>query len=526
MNSARLLFLSLLSGVLTALSWPAIGFSPLIFIAWVPLLIAGETIFLNDGSLWKIFGLSYTGFLVWNLGATWWVVNASFEGAIMAFVCNSALMAGVFTLYYALRKRIISEYPGFILCVLWMGFEYFHHWWPLSWPWLTLGNVFAEQYQLIQWYEFTGTAGGTLWVLLINLAILSAIKKYISSQPINRQIRAIAIGLILPAIFSLVLYYTTEDKGKTAEIAIVQPNVDPYGIKFDRSTVVGQFNDFFKLSAKVVTQNTDWLLGPETALVGGMDEESLADQKRIQKMKEVCGQFPKLNILIGAETHKFYQPGEKYPSSARHAGPNSDVIYDAYNTGLLINNSVTVYHKSKLVPGVEYLPGFLGSLSIELGGTSGTLGRQDERTIFTGRDNSQRAAPSICYESIYGDFMSTYIAGGANFIAIITNDGWWGETPGYKQHLAYARLRAIENRRSVARSANTGISCFINQRGDISQKLPYWEEGAIIQKVHLNNDLTLFSLTGDLLGRSSLYFSGLLIILALFLRFKPKNLKQ
>jgi len=523
MNSGRLLVLSLLSGVLAALSWPAIGFSPLIFIAWVPLLIVGETIFLNGGSMLKLFGLSYMAFLAWNLGATWWIVNADMAGAIMAFVANTALMAGVFTLYYALRRRIITKYPGAILCILWLGFEYFHHSWPLSWPWLTLGNVFAEQYQLIQWYEYTGTAGGTLWVLLINLAILSSVKKYIAGQPFSRQIRQIAIGLLMPALLSLLLYYTTGDKGKTAEIAIVQPNIDPYGVKFDRSTLSAQFNDFFQLSGNVLTKQTDWLLGPETALVGGMDEATLSDQPRIQSMKELCVQYPKLNILIGAETHKFYNPGEKYPSTVRHTGPDGDIVYDAYNTGLLINKSVTIYHKSKLVPGVEYIPGFLSSLAINLGGTSGTLGMQDERTIFAGKDNSQKAAPSICYESVYGDFMSRYVAGGANFIAIITNDGWWGETPGYKQHLAYARLRAIENRRSVARSANTGVSCFINQRGDITQRLPYWKEGAIAEKVYLNNDLTLFSITGDVLGRASLYFSGLLIMLALFLRFKPKT---
>src|SRR5207247_2436074 len=111
--------------------------------------------------------------------------------------------------------------------------------------------------------------------------------------------------------------------------------------------------------------------------------------------------------------------------------------------------------------------------SIDLGGTSGSLGMQKERTVFKTQstiNNPQSAifiAPAICYESIYGDFLSAYIRNGAEFIAVITNDGWWGDTPGYIQHENYARLAAIEFRRDIARSANTGISCFINQKGDI-----------------------------------------------------------
>jgi len=162
------------------------------------------------------------------------------------------------------------------------------------------------------------------------------------------------------------------------------------------------------------------------------------------------------------------------------------------------------------------------SYAIDLGGTSGTLGTQSERTVFKGIDPTQQAAPSICYESVYGDFMRSYIAKGANFIVIITNDGWWGETPGYKQHLAYARLRAIENRRSIVRSANTGISCIINQRGDIVKSLPYWQTGAFSGTIELNTNLTIFSITGDLLGRTASLLSIALLILYFVKRIKTK----
>ena len=130
--------------------------------------------------------------------------------------------------------------------------------------------------------------------------------------------------------------------------------------------------------------------------------------------------------------------------------------------------TIVLYHKAKLVPGVETLPSFLnfmGKWFEDFGGISGTLGRDSERKVFVPWDNHFKAAPIICYESIFGDYITEYVRKGANILTIITNDGWWGNTPGYKQHMNYARLRAIETRKWVARSANTGISCFIDPVG-------------------------------------------------------------
>jgi apolipoprotein N-acyltransferase len=123
----------------------------------------------------------------------------------------------------------------------------------------------------------------------------------------------------------------------------------------------------------------------------------------------------------------------------------------------------------------------------------------------------------ICYESIYGDFVREYILNGADLIFIITNDGWWDDTPGYRQHLLYGRLRAIEMRRSIARSANTGISCFINQRGDILQKTGWWNKTAIKGTLNKNEEITFYARTGDTIGR---VFSFLAVFLFLIARVK------
>ncbi|MFN5921205.1 MAG: apolipoprotein N-acyltransferase, partial [Bacteroidota bacterium] len=109
-------------------------------------------------------------------------------------------------------------------------------------------------------------------------------------------------------------------------------------------------------------------------------------------------------------------------------------------------------------------------------------------------------APVICYESVYGEYVSEYIRKGANLICIITNDGWWGNTPGYRQHFDYAKLRAIETRRYVVRSANTGISGFIDDRGQAMQQSGWWQPAVLRQKVQLNSSLTFYVRYGDYIG--------------------------
>jgi apolipoprotein N-acyltransferase len=152
------------------------------------------------------------------------------------------------------------------------------------------------------------------------------------------------------------------------------------------------------------------------------------------------------------------------------------------------------------VPGVESLPswlGFMSKLFDDLGGTSGTLGRSKHAMVFGSPNNPYVAAPVICYESIYSDYVTSYSRLGANVITIITNDGWWGNTPGYHQHQNMARLRAIENGCWVARSANTGISCFISPRGDVYQPQPWDLETAIKMDIPPIPATTFYAKHGD-----------------------------
>ena len=120
---------------------------------------------------------------------------------------------------------------------------------------------------------------------------------------------------------------------------------------------------------------------------------------------------------------------------------------------------------------------------------------------------------AICYESVYGDYYRDYVLKGAHAMTINTNDGWWSNTPGYMQHLRYASLRAIETRRSIARSANTGISAFINQKGERVAELEWWQENCMSGTLNLNDELTFFVKHGDYIGRLATFMFTLLALM-------------
>ncbi|MBI3235561.1 MAG: apolipoprotein N-acyltransferase [Bacteroidetes bacterium] len=206
-------------------------------------------------------------------------------------------------------------------------------------------------------------------------------------------------------------------------------------------------------------------------------------------------------------------------STARDQGNGQ--FADFYNTAIYIANAkpTQIYHKSKLVPGVEkmpfpYLLKFLEKYSINNGGISGSLGVDAEPKVMMG--NQAKVGPVICYESVYGDYVREYANKGANLISIITNDGWWGNTDGYKQHLNYASLRAIETRRSIARSANTGISAFIDERGDIYKQSEWWQPTVLTANVTLNERVTFYSMTGDYISIAGIFAGLFLGVLSIF----------
>jgi apolipoprotein N-acyltransferase len=304
---------------------------------------------------------------------------------------------------------------------------------------------------------------------------------------------------------------------------VVQPNLNPYTEQYTLppAEVIGRI---MKLAGPVLDSNINFLIAPESAIQEEMWDDNLQAFGSIQLLREIIKGYPSLNILIGASTFYEFKKGEVISETARKFS-DVDKYYEAYNTAILINSSdsLQLYHKSRLTPGVEILPSFPGfkwlqKLAIDLGGTVGSLGTDKFRKVFT-TTNSVKIAPTICYESIFGEFFSEFVRNGAQVMCIITNDGWWGNTAGHRQHYAFAHLRAIETRRSIARSANTGISAFIDQRGDAHQVTKYWEPAVIKGTINANSKLTFYVKHGDYIARIAVLCSGLLMTLIIVMVF-------
>ncbi len=515
------------TGVLLAIGWPSIGsLFPLLFIALVPLFLLEREVATNQlkGNKERLFPYVYLSLFTFNLLTTWWVYNASPEGGVIAIVLNSLFLAIAFQLAHFTRKKLGAFRGDLALVFFWIAWEYFHLDWDLSWTWLTLGNGLANAPSYVQWYEFTGVFGGSLWILVSNLFVVQWVQKAQKHQSKIYRLPGLIFGIkwvflmVIPITFSQYLFYSYEEENSPVEVVAVQPNIDPYNEKFTSSSVE-QVRKMFDLAEQKTTATTDFVIFPETAIPRTFDEDVFEETEEYEVIISFCQKHPNTKVVIGASTFHIFGPNDVIPASARTA--TDGTLYDYCNTAISISNNRNphFYHKSKMVPGVEKIP-FPGLLKpfqeqiFDLGGTIGSIGGQDERMVFTSQKGF-KAAPVICYESIYGEFVGDYVIKGADILFIITNDGWWKDTPGYKQHAVYAQLRAIEHRRSVARSANTGISCFINQRGETSQKTDWWVADVISGTINANTKLTFYTQYGDILGRVSLAFGLLLLVMAI-----------
>ena len=528
-------FIAIGGSILLWAAWPTSPLTLLIFVAWLPLLWIEDHV-----SNWKkLLGLTYVHMVVWNVLVTWWVANASLPGALGAFFANSLVMCVPWLLFYFTKKKF-GRWIGYgSLIIFWLTFEYIHHNWELSWPWLTLGNSFATHPEWIQWYEYSGTTGGSMWVLLSNVIVYAAFTGYKTIGRTKAYFVTMAVWivlLLLPIVSSIIILNHEKKIVETAipeaikNVVVVQPNIDPYKEKFT-GTIESQLQKMIVLSEQQIDDNTSLVVWPETAIPEDVWEDDIKQNIVYFPVWSFLQRHPRINLVTGINSNKNYGPDKKNATKTARFEPGTGNYYDAFNTAAFFDadTSIQLYHKAKLVPGVESLPSFLsfmGKWFESFGGISGTLGRDNERKIFIPWDHHFKAAPIICYESIYSDYVTGYIRKGANILTIITNDGWWGNTQGYKQHMNYARLRAIETRKWVVRSANTGISCFIDPLGNVIDPQPWDTATAIKMAIPVDNRQTFFVKNGDILSKGMLAVSLVLLLMNIGYWVRKKLLPQ
>ena len=519
LKQLHLFFLALLGGLLLSFSFPFTGgLFPLAFVALIPVLIVN---FELDKKPKRRFGYRflyiYLYFVVYNAITTWWIYYASPSGAYMAVFANALLMFLPFLFTSFVNRHLGENKALFSFLVFWLCFEHLHYYWELSWPWLNFGHILGTSPKLIQWYEYSGVAGGSMWILIINIMGYILYRNiYIKQETWKIQtpnLIFIFLAIVFPVVSSFIIYNGYEEKEDPVEIVIVQPNIEAHTEKFVLPQSY-QLEKLFSAAKSKLTDETDLLVFPETAIPYGMDENNLEQQQSILtiiRFIEANGGVP---ILTGADTYKLFSVKNSVASRKW-----KNMWWENYNTAMMIkeNMPLEMYHKAKLVLGGEKLPfvnyfPFLAEYSVELGGTSGMLGMGEIPEVFSAK--GVKYAPLICYESVYGDYTSQFVRRGAEILCVITNDGWWQDTPGYKQHRMYSQIRAIENRRSMARSANTGISCFIDQRGEIISELGWNEYGALRATINRNTEFTFFTKYESIIGRISSFLSIAMLLYA------------
>ncbi len=531
--------LALLSAFMMWLAWPPhTWLAPLLFIGLVPLLIALNQITTTSDKKTgkKVFITAGLTFLVWNTASIYWVfnsinaVNTGFIGTVVSLLVSlipyglgALLMTFAFWMYYRLGTYTNKKWIGYTaLIAFYISMEYLHQTWDLAFPWMTLGNGFAGMHQIVQWYEFTGVYGGSLWILLSNILAFEAYQQ-IKIQKQYKLAGIWALIVLLPIGYSIYQYQSYNEKNIPVNVVTVQPNIDPYE-KYGSTSAHEQLSILTKLSDSVGQTNTEYFIWPETAIPNYADEDRIRSNPDYLQAQQFLSKYKNGTLITGIESVRFYN--DKKTLSAK-ANPNGG-YYDNYNAAMQVENSASVsfYHKSKLVPGVEKMPfpkvfSFLAPVFSKLGGSVSGWGWQDEPGVFYAQSGIG-VAPTICYESIWGNWVAGSVKNGAQFIAVITNDGWWGNTSGKDQHLMYAKLRAIETRRYVVRSANTGISGFINQRGDVVQQSKWWTRTALKADINLNDEITPYVNYGDLIAK---FCVGLAAIAALFILIKKWLIK-
>ncbi|MSP57733.1 MAG: apolipoprotein N-acyltransferase [Flavobacteriaceae bacterium] len=540
-------------GLFFWLAWEPMPITPLVFIAFVPLFYISAKLLHRSG--WRYFGALFLSLFFWNICNTWWVWFASDIGAVTMLFINSMLMLLPFSLF-RLHARFVKKNPlsffskldvHWLFILVWLLYEFGHHRWDLSWPWLCLGNAFSGMTWFVQWYEITGTQGGSCLILIVNYWLFRGLiidwktvffERRTTNSKQNARVFfnlkianktayfACIVGLLamLTAISLAMLYRINPSEGKPYRVISIQPNYDPFEEKFTLPPMA-MMRQMWQTTYSAIQENSssssakqenappiNCILWPETSLINSVNVDFMQGDEQVDFILQKFSTDPLLRnaqILVGATMVQWDQytktTGKPNPSARQSNDPS--LWYTVFNSALMFSHTaslkspignkpqpeqpliasqtnkkihVAFYHKSKLVPGTEKLPfsqtfPFLEQLAVSLdeNSTTGSLGKSNQ-AIALGK--SEKTAPIICYESIYGDYVSEFVKDGAQWLSIITNDAWWDNTPGHKQHFSYAKLRAIEQRKWVVRSANTGISGFIDPRGTSTLE-SIWYEG-------------------------------------------------
>jgi len=536
----RLLLIS--SGILLGISFPPFPFpfQLFMFAALVPYFYVID----RREKLIDINRATYLTAFVFCLITIYWV--GSWQAATDPFLLISGVLLVFFnpvfflipsTLFFFARSLFNKKWALFFFPLFWITYEYAYMITDASFPWLTLGSGLSYFLPFIQVAEFIGAVGISLLVLYINYFVFKA--AFQSGGKRKMIFWTIALSLItLPIIYGYYRINTFEMSNKKVKVGIVQPNFDPWDKWSEESSPAAVLDLYFEMSQKAIDKNAALIVWPETAIpVYLMGGTYLNLTERIYSFLKEQNVY----LLTGMPDLRFFNSKENAPFDVKYS-KEGGYYYVTYNAILLFSpnsKSLQRYGKMKLVPFGERVPfvdelPFLGNW-IKWGvGISGWNVGQDTLIFFIPKikieepdgikEDSLRINGLVCYESIYPFFNASFVNKGVDFISVVTNDSWYGNSSGPYQHKEFAVLRAIENRKSVIRAANGGISCIIDPLGRTVKETKMFTRDVLTGDVILQPGKTFFTKHSTAIpliaSAFSLWILGLVII-----RWIKKKLK-
>lgn len=497
---------SVLAALLLWLSFPPFNLGVL----QIPAFILLFRLSVTSVSVRQMIYYAYPSFVLWNLLSTYWLMMATVTGGAAAILANAALML---IPLWLIRKLFLSDLnpigSSFLAAAVWVSYEFLHHQWDLAWPWLTLGNAWSNLTGVIQYISVTGVWGISFWVMFT--AALSYHALTTMSKPIMKN--ALLIFLAFPVFSILAMINIHQPDDQPFHVTIVQPNSDSYENYGGHPSLDHLVTNLLALSNSARTDSTQLLIWPENAL----DAVIPLSSPQISRIRDSLSVW-NTELITGSGYLKYYDEGNEPPLTR---GIHSGKSYNVFNAAFQIRaeHPVAVYEKGRLVPMVERFPfvDFLNRIDIfEWVNWSSLMnyGLGREATVF--EVDGGRTPALICYDSVFPGWVNQFASNDLDFLTIITNDGWWGDSHGHIQHFAYARLRAIEQRKWIARAANNGISGIISPDGKIQLETEYWAEDAFSYQIYRIEERTFYGRFGDwlawLLLVSSIFGIGFIVV--------------
>jgi apolipoprotein N-acyltransferase len=498
----------LVTGLLLTLSFPPF---PSGFLAPIALAIFLNHIIQKNSR--SAFLLGYVKGVIWASLTLFWIGRNTIPGVLIVIFVSPLQYAITWWIFRNLYRKS-EDIALWTFPFIWVTGEFLRHFSELRFNWLNIAYTQTYYTPFIQFIEITGYLG-----IALLIGYLTIFFHRIFYLKIKILINAIILALlvIIPIIYGLIrINELKHNDYPLIRVGVVQPNVDPFQ-KWDIGFQDSAFQILKQSTLFLSDKKLDLVVWPETATPFYLRLKGMY-------LNQIYNLTNDLQTYLITGT-----PDLEYSDTTSYKTFNAAFFFSPgdYRFGK--------YYKMALVPAAETMPfkDWLPFLrEIDVGG--GDFFQGDEYTVFKmnigGREEEQmyeklpgyksrpdsvNVATIICFESIFPHLVRRFVLNGANLLTIITNDGWFGKTSGPFQHAQYAAFRAIENRVSIARSANTGISCFIDLTGKIYDNTKLVERTTIYSELAINKNLTLYTRYGDWLGIISLIMTVPLAVYSL-----------